>query len=329
MKNTRKYKSRITSSFKAIVSFALAFALMLSLAVFPTAAAENFGDYKYEIYDDTVIITDYTGSDAEITIPSEIGGKSVTSIGDYAFDSCDSLQSVTIPNSVTSIGAYAFCNSLELTSITIPDGVISIGESAFSLCFALQSITIPNSVTSIGDGAFEYCHSLQSVTIPDSVTSIGAWTFYNCNDLTSVTIPDSVTSIGDSAFEDCTSLKSITIPNSVTSIGAWAFGYYFVPDSGDLKFDDFTIYGYADTAAEDYAINNGFKFVSLTLPDVPGDVTGDGKVTLTDSINIQKAALQIKELTGQALINADLNKDGKVSVIDAIKAQIVALQMAV
>ena len=40
---------------------------------------------------------------------------SVTSIGDYAFSHCSSLETVTIPNSVTSIESYAFssCSSLQ------------------------------------------------------------------------------------------------------------------------------------------------------------------------------------------------------------------------
>ena len=147
----------------------------------------------------------------------------ITSIGDYAFDDCENLTTVTIPESVTSIGDYAFDDCSSLTSVTIPKGVTSIGDSAFCECSSLESITIPESVTSIGDDAFEDCSSLTSVTIPKGVTSIGDGIFNNCYSLTSVTIPDNVTSIGDYAFDECSSLTSITIPDSVTSIGKFAF----------------------------------------------------------------------------------------------------------
>ena len=71
--------------------------------------------------------------------------------------------SVAIPNSVTSIGNYAFyvCSSLE--SVTIPNSVTSIGNYAFSRCSSLASVTIPNSVTSIGDRAFYYCNDLKTI----------------------------------------------------------------------------------------------------------------------------------------------------------------------
>ena len=110
---------------------------------------------------------------------AEIGG-GVTSIGNYAFQYCYSLSSITIPNSVTSIGASAFQYCCSLSSITIPNGVTSIGSYAFLYCYSLSSITIPNGVTAINSNAFQNCYSLSSITIPGSVTSIGSSAFQYC-----------------------------------------------------------------------------------------------------------------------------------------------------
>ena len=65
-----------------------------------------------------------------VVIPEEVTylnrTRKVTSNGDYAFQYCSSLTSVTIPNSVTSIGDYAFSGCSSLTSVTIPNSVTSI-----------------------------------------------------------------------------------------------------------------------------------------------------------------------------------------------------------
>ena len=183
---------------------------------------------------------------------------SVTSIGWYAFQYCNSLTSIMIPDTVTSIGSSAFSSCSSLTSITIPDSVTSIGSYVFENCDNLASITVASgntiyhsagnciietesqtliagcnnsviptdgSVASIGNYAFRGCSGLTSITIPNSVTSIGNYAFYRCDSLTSITIPDGVTSIGDYAFQYCSSLTSIEIPDSVTSIGQSAFAY--------------------------------------------------------------------------------------------------------
>ena len=184
---------------------------------------------------------------------------SVTSIGNYAFENCSSLQSVTIPNSVTSIGDCAFSGCSNLQSVTIPNSVTSIGDNAFKDCSSLQSVTIPNSVTTIGVGAFEFCSNLQSVTIPNSVTSIGNCAFWGCSSLQSVTIPNSVTSIGDLAFCRCRNLQSVTIPNSVTSIGNNAFS-----DCSSLQ--SVTIPN-SVTSIGDFAFSGCSSLQSVTIPN--------------------------------------------------------------
>ena len=268
-------KTKRKNIFKSLLALTLALIMVLGVAPIselagvdwaslfaPKAEAATYDIYTYEVDSDgTIIITDCKESSASgaITIPSEIDGKPVTSIGYNAFSYCTGLTSITIPNSVTSIGTYAFYGCSGLTSITIPNSVTSIGDWAFHGCSGLTSITIPNSVTSIGGLAFHNCTGLTSITIPDSVTSIGGWAFNGCTGLTSInvasgnnyyssnngvlfnkkktalirypegksqtsyTIPNSVTSIGNYAFCGCSGLTSITIPNSVTSIGNYAF----------------------------------------------------------------------------------------------------------
>jgi len=167
-------------------------------------------------------ITGYVKIPASIDYENE--KYSVVSIGEYAFERCFGLTSVSIPNSVTSIGSYAFNECSGLTSVSIPNSVTSIGSYAFNECSGLTSVSIPNSVTSIEHCTFYGCSGLTSISIPNSVTTIGSYAFRGCRGLTSVSIPNSVTSIECLAFMDCASLTSISIPNSVTSIDYQAFG---------------------------------------------------------------------------------------------------------
>ena len=118
---------------------------------------EEKSQYQYRVLEDgTAEIMGYSGSDVNISIPSMIDGRKVTSIVKEAFKGLSNLKEVDIPNSVTSIGEYAFYKCKSLTSVTISNGVTSIGEYAFRDCKSLTPVTLPNSVTSIGCNAFDY-----------------------------------------------------------------------------------------------------------------------------------------------------------------------------
>ena len=104
-------------------------------------------------------------------LPSGGGNKLLTCIdvSDFSgttFNQATSyITDVTIPSGVTSIGEFAFQSCSSLTSINIPSGVTSIGKYTFTSCAKLQSITIPNNVTSIGDYAFQSIGNYQQLPI--------------------------------------------------------------------------------------------------------------------------------------------------------------------
>lgn len=65
----------------------------------------------------------------------------MTTITDYAFQSCTSLVTIRLPAGVTQIGEYAFNNCTGLTSVELCDSVTRIGAAAFKGCTSLSSMS--------------------------------------------------------------------------------------------------------------------------------------------------------------------------------------------
>ena len=167
----------------------LCFLILLLVPLASMAYDFEVDGIYYKLTGSSSVAVTYKSNDTHpyyghITIPSTVNynnkSYAVTSIGDWAFDDCWFLTSITIPKGVTSIGEFAFSYCSGLTSINIPDGVTSIGEEAFEACSSLTSINIPDGVASIGREAFYACSSLTSITIPEGVTSIGDRAFWRC-----------------------------------------------------------------------------------------------------------------------------------------------------
>ena len=150
-----------------------------------------------------------TCKESDIFVGNYIDDYIITAIGDYAFDGCKSVKSITIGDSVTTIGDFAFAWCTHLASVTIGDSVTNIGKSTFYHCSNLANITIGDSVTSSGDYVFYYCKSLKSITIGESVTTIGDYAFASCFNMESVIIPESVIAICNDAFYDCRNLTNV------------------------------------------------------------------------------------------------------------------------
>ena len=188
---------------------------------------------------------------------------SITSIGCRAFNECDDLMFVTIPDGVTSIGDHAFSWSDDLTSVTIPESVTRIGEYAFHQCQKLLEVINHSKIPlepGTSDNGSVALHAIEVHDEPSKIVNqngylfysyagvnyligydgtdtqlnlpqayngqkyeVYRYAFYRCNEMTSITIPDSVTRIGEYAFCACYNAMSLTIGNGVKVIDKYAF----------------------------------------------------------------------------------------------------------
>ena len=256
--------------------------------------AETYSDteqgieWGYELDDNDNIVNLYCKTanvTGNITIPSEIDGKKVTSLRgptlgvDGIFENCTGLTGIVIPDTITNIAESAFENCTGLKNVTIPDSITNIERRAFYGCTGLNSITLPNSLSRIGEFAFDGCTGLSSLTIPNSVTTIDRYAFNGCSGIRELTLSESLTKISDCTFQGCTGITSVVIPESVTTIeGEYSHMYgafggcsglrkVLIPDSvvsiGDGAFrdcDNLTIYGNDGAVSKEYAEEHDIPF---------------------------------------------------------------------
>lgn len=283
---------------KALAFFlGLAFLISnLSAAISETEQMDSFTDgyWEYLIQEDgTAVIAKYKGHESEVSVPTELNGKTVTGIGNEAFYECDFMKNITLPDSIASIGDKAFNYCEALKEIKIPNSVISIGANPFISCekltniiispdhpylatidgilfskpdkrlicypesFTAEEYTIPSGIKEIGDYAFFWNKSLKHITIPDTVTSIGRSAFAG-GGLTEISIPDGVVTINENIFSQCSYLESIILPDSVNNIKDMAF--FGCKSLANIVLPD----GLTNIGNSAFA---GCKMTEITIPD--------------------------------------------------------------
>lgn len=220
---------------------------------------DSAGNGEFVITDG--VLTAYTGSDKEITIPD-----TVTEIGENAFKNSE-CTGVTIPSSVKKIGKSAFFNAA-VTKIDIPSSVESLESMAFYAA-RLKEVTFHEGLKTIGYGAFS------EVYFPAG---------------TVVEIPESVTDIGGDAFDSLglgsNGASSIKIKNKDTVLGSGFAAYY----------NTVKVYGHKGSTAETYVNTlKESKGDSCKLEFVDTDAAEDVAVS---SVEVSPASLSL--VTGTA-----------------------------
>lgn len=114
-----------------------------------------------------------------LTLPKDINGCPVTTVGESAFSGCESLETLAIPEGVRLLEYNAFASCPNLLSVSLPTTLEEIGRGAFVLCTGMREVNIPEGVK-ICEGAFLSCMSLEEVVIPSTVKELGPSAFDNC-----------------------------------------------------------------------------------------------------------------------------------------------------
>ena len=240
---------------KKLISVILA-AVTLCAAMPVLPAALSAGIFTYRAENSSAVITGYTGSSANVTVPSQIAGLNVSAVESRAFYGKTSITSITVSQGVEAIGDSAFENCVSLASVKLPSTIKSVGENAFlntkiyndksnaeywkqhpdssgsidtgssdqtGAEVAWEDIVGGNLDYLYVDGVLVFCTFEREYSVKPGTLVIADGALKGCAKAQKINLCSSLAAVGDSAFYGCSSLKSVKIPESVEKIGASAF----------------------------------------------------------------------------------------------------------
>ena len=195
---------------------------------------------------------------------------------------------------------------------------------SFADCYVLKDVIFGSSVTTIGFGAFIGCTALPSITIPGSVTTIDRSAFSRCSSLVSATLGSGVTSIGGSIFGECNKLTDVVcLAATPPEVAESDFGVY---EEQHDAYTHATLHVWPESLGAYQAAFYWKDFAQL-LGDVavgaPGDVNGDGVVTICDANSVIEVIINGGSKGGhnrapiEGTFNyGDMNGDNLVNITD-------------
>jgi hypothetical protein len=246
------------------------------------------GNFEYNVKSDgTAELVYYKGGDTDLTIPSAIDGKKVTSIANFTFsdDSTTStLKSVVIPDTVTSIGIEAFLNCYNLTSITVPSSVTSIDEHAIGYKFSLETFEDVRdadvTVYCVKDSAaYDYAKSngltVKLITEKPSAPTVSA-KFTSTTSVVRINWKKSENADGYIICRYNTSTKKWSTVKKITNAKTLTYR--------DTKLKSGTVYKYKVKAYKGSAVSDASK--TITAATKPAKVTVTKKVSAKTAVRL-------------------------------------------
>jgi len=203
------------------------------------------GDFTYLVY--TNCLTDsvkatlinYAGEETEITVPAYTEEGIPVTRAIFVSE----LPAVTTLNLPATISEVDGLSTMMLTSLE----TINVAEDN-ELYQSIDGVVFDK------DGCCVYAvPQAAEFNAPEGVTAIMEYAYFNYQ-MEEITLPSTLEYIADGAFAGCKNLTKLEIPASVTFIGYDVF---------EGTAEDFTIYCYKDSCAQEYAEENGINYVLL------------------------------------------------------------------
>lgn len=164
---------------------------------------QSIGDYAFC---DCVTLVQFC-SDTRFTFP-----ESLTSIGEHAFQDCHEVKSIEFSKNISTMGAYAFASCNNLTEVVLPQALTAIPQHGFEDCHSLAAVSFGggnnNATKTIGAYAFNRCYKLGSMELL-RINKIERNAYLDCSSLIRVQIPNMECDIEDDAFPDVETLYLI------------------------------------------------------------------------------------------------------------------------
>lgn len=175
-------------------------------------------------------------------------------------------MAVAIKKGTTSISPTAFDGCEGLAGVILPNTLKYIGYAAFRNCASLTEISFPTSLTKIDNFAFDGCRALTSITLPESITRVGYRAFNDCSELTEVIT--SAKYFEDRVFYGCTKLISITWNASQYKLYCYNCGFENSAPFYDVRsqIKSFTFGTNVDTIPQGLCYDMG-ELTDITIPD--------------------------------------------------------------
>ena len=245
----------------------------------------EIGDFAFYSCNRLNTISTYSGASKRLdtTFPY-----SLQSIGSNAFASCSKITELKFTEAVN-IGQSAFYNCQSIETLIFGDADIKLGMSSFKGDISLKNIVLPNNLDVVQEQSFMGCTNLESVVFPKALVKVGNSAFANCYKLGNLDFnkSTSLNEIGESAFENCFALQSFTFPASITKLGVNAFK--MTVNTADISTDN------DEAKLEKIVFAEGsFGMINDTLCDTDAEIGTLNLADLDDTFNSVKYFLYHK-----------------------------------